>query len=194
MPTRVNIRVSAAACIWCALLLLVLPLQWVMAAACAALFHELCHILAIHACGGGVGIITVGGGGAVMDARSLSRTQELICAMAGPVGGLLLLSLSRWFPRLAVCALFHSLYNLLPLYPLDGGRALRCVTFFIFHEKADHVFLWFERVLCGLILFGGVYAAAVLDLGLIPAVIAGSLLLKTNHGKTPCKAVLKRVQ
>lgn len=194
MPTGTNLRISAAACIWCALLLLVLPLQWVTAAFCAALFHELCHFLAIRACGSRVSMINIGGSGAMMDVGALSNTQELICTLAGPVGGLLLLFIARWFPRLAICGLFHSLYNLLPVYPMDGGRALRCVAFYILHDRADNVCLWVERIFCVTILLLGVYASWVLKLGPIPVIMAGILLLKANHGKIPCKAGLKRVQ
>ena len=50
---------------------------------------------------------------------------ELICALAGP-GGSLLLGLAP-IPELAVCGLIQGLFNLIPLMPMDGGRALGCL-------------------------------------------------------------------
>ena len=187
-------QISGTACVWCALLILILPLQWVAAALFAAAFHEVCHMLAIYACGGKVGTITVGGGGAVMDAGTLSNAKELLCALAGPMGSLLLLPLMRWFPRVAVCGLFHAVYNLLPVYPLDGGRALCCIANSLLGEKGETVCLLVQLFFCVMVLVLGIYASVVWKLGLIPVILAAQLLLKANHGKIPCKAWLKRVQ
>ena len=62
-----------------------------------------------------------------MHADGMSTTKTLICVLAGPIGSLLLLLYIRWIPRIAFCALVQTIYNLLPIYPLDGGRAIRCL-------------------------------------------------------------------
>ena len=126
---RSNIRltVSPSACILAAMLILLLPLRWVFAAIFAAAFHEACHVLAVYLCGGTVRRICVGNRGAVIRADALPTGKELICILAGPIGSLLLVLFVRWIPRIALCGLFHAFYNLLPIYPLDGGRALRCI-------------------------------------------------------------------
>lgn len=62
-----------------------------------------------------------------METLPMSTGRELIAVLAGPAASLLLLSLVRVFPRVAICGLIQGIYNLLPIYPLDGGKALRCL-------------------------------------------------------------------
>ena len=109
-----------------AVLLLLLPLQWVVAWFIAVFFHEACHYWALRLCRSPVYRVKLTIFGAYMETEALTGAKGCICALAGPLGGLLLLLVARWFPRLALCGLFQSAYNLLPIFPLDGGRALRC--------------------------------------------------------------------
>ena len=108
-------------------LLLLLPLRWLVAAVFAACIHEFWHVLAIRLMDGRILEIRVGATGAVIETEPLSNTKEMLASLAGPAGSLSLLLFARWFPCTAFCALVHALYNLLPLYPLDGGRALECL-------------------------------------------------------------------
>ena len=119
--------ISPSACILGAMTVLLLPLRWIFAAFLAAAFHELCHALAVYLCGGSVQALVVGNRGAVMYADEMPPVRTLLCILAGPFGSLLLVLFVRWIPRVALCALFHAAYNLLPVYPLDGGRAIRCI-------------------------------------------------------------------
>lgn len=190
---KIRLRINAITFFWLALLLLVLPLQWVAAAGLAALFHELCHMIAVRVCGGRVNAVDVGNSGAVMETADLTNWQELLCAMAGPLGGLLLLFFLRWYPEVAVCAAFQSAFNLLPIYPLDGGRCLRCVVSMFRPTAADAISFWVAGGCCLLLLAVGLWAAAV-NLGLIPLMMAGIVAMKMIHGKIPCKHRLSAVQ
>jgi membrane-associated protease RseP (regulator of RpoE activity) len=106
---------------------MLVDLRWVSAFLVSAVCHEMCHLLALWLQGCPVNRIAVGIFGAQIQTDLLTSRQEFIASLAGPVGGLLLMQTAQWFPRLAVCGFFHSAVNLIPLYPLDGGRALRCV-------------------------------------------------------------------
>ena len=185
MPHFRNNTVSGCALITLALAVLILPLRWLMAGAAAAAFHEGCHWAAIRLCGGRAARLHIGVRGAVMGVGELSPCKELICALAGPLGSLLLLLTARWFPAVAVCAVLQSAYNLLPIYPLDGGRALRCaVRLFLPVNMADKVAVWTERLCLGAILVGAVYTAIWMRLGLMPLLLAAMIFAKKNSLQT----------
>lgn len=192
---KTSIKVDPSACFFGALLLLTLPLKWLIAAVFAAAFHELCHIILIWFCGGQIWEIRIGIGGAVIETEPLSGGKELVCALAGPVGSLLLLSLFRWFPRIALCAGVQGLFNLLPLFPLDGGRVLRCTAERLLPKKIAAIFCKFtEGATIGSIFLLAILAAVWYQLGLLPVIVAGSLLLKAVLRKIPCKPSQLRVQ
>ena len=187
--------VDFPACFLGALLLLTLPLNWLLAAVIAAGFHELCHVLAIRLLGGEIRDFQVGMGGAVIETVPLSGKRELICALAGPMGSLLLFSLCRWIPRIALCALVQALFNLMPVYPLDGGRVLHCGAGLVLPEKkAAKLCKCVEVTSVGGIALFSVIATFLLHLGILPVLIAGILVIKAYFRKIPCKAAQLGVQ
>lgn len=178
-----------------ATMLLVLPFSWLIAAVIAGAYHEMCHILAIRLCSGSIHRLDISQDKARLTVSPLSPLQELICALSGPFGGLLLLLLSCWIPRIAICAATQSLYNLLPIYPLDGGRALRCGLSILAPEKiAEKICKCTEAVcLTGLILIS-LYGAIRLKLGFYALIPATLIICNTKLRKTPCKQWRKRLQ
>lgn len=189
MPGR---RISVGLFLGLALMLMLLPLQWIIAALTAAAFHELCHLMCLRICGGKVTGFSFGRMGAIIDAAPVSPGKELVCALAGPLGSLLLLIFLRIFPRLAICGAFHAAFNLLPVYPLDGGRALRCALQLLSPNRWTKTFMIFQRVfLLGLTLLS-LWAFFVKGLGPLPAFFV--VLLWSNVKNTPCKADYLQVQ
>ena len=124
---RHRIRVEASAWIFLSILMVSVPLNWVLSAMAAAAVHELCHIAMLQIFGISVGEIRIGARGAVLDTAAMEPKQELLCALAGPAGSLLLSLFLLVVPRIALCGLVQGIFNLVPLYPLDGGRILRCL-------------------------------------------------------------------
>lgn len=124
--------ISGGACIYGAFLLLLLPLNLLFALAAAAAIHECSHLVALKCFHEPILKISLHITGAVIQTNDLPPLQELLCAAAGPAGSLLCFLLIRQFPLFALCALIQGIINLLPLYPLDGGRILRsfCMCYF----------------------------------------------------------------
>ena len=179
---------------WLALLLLTLPLDWLTAFFFAAAFHELCHLLVIQLLGGRVCGIKISPGGAVLQTGGLGWGGELLSALAGPMGSLALLSLFRWLPRTALCALVHGVYNLLPIFPLDGGRILRCAAQLVSRKRANIICIWTERIAVGGIFALAILASFFLRLGMLPLILASFLIIRALGRKISCKASLLGVQ
>lgn len=184
-----SLFISSGYCFALAVMILLLPPKWIMSAMIAALIHELCHYLAILACSGktaGVGLYSFS---ARMALPEMGRGKELLCALAGPFGGLVLWFLAPRFPRLALCAAVQSLYNLMPVYPLDGGRALRCVLhIFLPPSAAEFAEAFFSWLTIGVLLILSLYVFAVLRQGVLLLFATVVLVFRSKDAKIPCKA------
>ena len=84
----------------------------------AAAVHELGHWLTLRFLGAEITALRFSALGAVLetDSGGLSYGGELAAVLAAPEGG-------RWMAAVGA-HLVLCLFNLLPIYPLDGGRAL----------------------------------------------------------------------
>lgn len=190
-------RVEAlpSACILAAFLLLTLPLRWLMAAVFAAGVHEICHVLAVRLCGGRIFRIQIGPAGAALETDSLSFPREMLCALAGPAGSLLLLFLGKWFPEAAICGAVQGIYNLLPVYPLDGGRALRCFLGMVLPGKeGERVALLTGRVVSAVLLGILAYLLIRLHAWFLTAFLLAVLLGGAALRKIACKPAHLAVQ
>ena len=162
-------------------MLVILPLQWTTAIILSAAVHEMGHWLAIFLLTGrGVGV-RLSASGARISLPEMQPWQECVCALAGPMAGLSLLLLARWMPRTAICALGHSVYNLLPIYPQDGGRALLCLLTMVMAPRKAEFICKHCQILCKcFLLLLACYSAFRYQLGLLPLVIVCILLFRTK--------------
>ena len=186
--SKFSISITPDVSILAALMLMLIPFPWLLAWVLAALVHELFHGLAVLIMGKRIYHIEIGMDGARMQAGLLSDLETLICSLAGPLGALALISIASWFPKLALCAIIQSSYNLIPIYPLDGGRALLSLGRMLFSERAVYnLCLVVKTAVVSGFLFLGVFAAFIWKLGLLPLVFAILLILRTKKIKIPCK-------
>ena len=107
------------------LMVLLFPLRFLVGVLLAAAVHELGHLSAIRLTGGRVHGIWLHGGGARIETDPMEPGQAILCALAGPGAGALTVLVWRWFPELAVAGLVQTIFNLIPIYPLDGGQVAR---------------------------------------------------------------------
>ena len=104
----------------------------------AAGIHELGHVAAIYLMGGRVRLLHLGLVGFCMDyeGRRIGYWGEIVIALAGPFANFALAyGASVWGVQTSSETLFFlagvnvgaALFNLLPVYQLDGGRAIYCL-------------------------------------------------------------------
>ncbi len=160
-----------------------LPVRFWLGALFAAGIHELGHLLAVYLCGGQVIHMEIGLGGARMDSTPVTSGKGMVCALAGPAASFSLLVLTNIWPEAALCALLQGCYNLLPLWPLDGGRAVRYLlpgAFCAGLEMFTLIFLW------GLAL----WLSVQMNLGWLPLIFPLFLVLQRKLAcKESCFAV-----
>lgn len=179
-----NIRVDGAVYIWLAIGVLILPLSWQMAGILAAIVHEICHYLAATVFRVRIRGMRIGIGGMLMHMEPMPAGKEFAIAMAGPAGSLLLTLFLRRWPELAVYGMIQGLYNLIPVYPLDGGRMLHCLL----GKKSETV----ETAAMIMILIFG--AISGIRYGIFPFLLALLVTGKTIQRKFPCKPSKQAVQ
>ena len=163
-----------------AMLVLLIPIRFLMAAMISAGIHELFHIAAIHLFGKRIYSVSIAPHGATIYAQPMERKEEALCALAGPVSGFLLALLFRWFPVMALTGIIQSIYNLLPIFPTDGGRVLQCCVHGLFCKAiADTIVYWTEIVTLSIVIASCVYFSIRFHFGIIPLLFAVARLLKS---------------
>ena len=178
-----------------AFLLLVIPIKWLLASALAACFHELCHYAILKLCRCRVFALRFSASGIYMQTEAMTPGKEFLCALAGPIGGMSLILLCKYLPRTAICAAVYSAYNLLPVYPLDGGRCLRIAARMLFPPKASYILCSLvESCVLLVLLFVGCYGAFAKNTGLLSLLLTSIPIIKLYKGKIPCKPWRQKVQ
>ena len=184
----VEFSLSWQCCILGSILLMLLPLRLLLAAATAAAIHECCHLLALLAFRVQIFRIEIRAEGARIQTEPMKPEKEFICAAAGPAGSFLCLCVFRFFPLLALCGFIQGLYNLLPIYPMDGGRMVHCAAKRFAPACAERI----THIVGILTVFAATVFCVVLWVRTGAAVfliICTYFVFKTGAGrKTPCKA------
>lgn len=139
----------------------------------AAAAHEAGHVMAIYLVGGRVTGIRLGMCDAKIETRGLGYRQEIFCALAGPgMSVLVCLALRKAYATCAAISLLLGLFNAMPVYPLDGGRALRAGLCLVLPlGRAEPVSNIAGLAVCAAGLAGAVFCARAYGLGFAPVAL-----------------------
>ncbi len=138
-----------------------------------------CRILSVHLSLNGLCIRYSGNNG---------MFEKFFSSMSGPVGGWIFFLFGRLCPSAALpdwlkmscnISLFLSLFNSMPVYPLDGGCALKILLSSLSNRnEADGIITAFGVCFSVLLIFSGLFF--VMKNGGFGAAIAGVWLLSVN--------------
>lgn len=162
----------------------------VAAVGISVLMHELGHAYVIRSMGWDSVIVLHGFGGVTLSRSRPSPGQQVGISLAGPAVNLALIGVSfvlllvfpggalgSFFDFLFTVNLFLALFNLLPIFPLDGGQAFRAVVRIFSPAQATLYTSWVSVVLAGGL---GVYGYA--SGSLFMAIIALFLISQNFRG------------
>ena len=142
--------------------------------------HEAGHLACAAALGGKIGRISLGFADCRIETGFSGYVPEAACAMAGPLVNLVSCAVcSKAAPVFAAVSLLLGVYNLLPIWPLDGARSLYCLL--CLRSEPDRA--WAVVRLCGLLLCAvllafSLAAGTVWKLGLWPLLAALALFAR----------------
>lgn len=188
----IRVNVSAAAALMCAAICIfggITPLFVIIG---CALVHEAGHILVLKLYRVTISSIRIGISGAVIEHGSASYKVGILAAFAGPLSSFLLAVLLAALAKLlcleylyAASGVSASLgaFNMLPVYPLDGGRIL---------FNAAALFLGEDRAYLSVRIVGSAFSVIILAFGIInssspggKALIIWSICFLINYCKNP---------
>lgn len=136
---RFSLEVRPGAVVLLAGLYFLLPLRWCARLALTVTVHELGHVTALILCGAQVCGLRMEGCGLVLRCTPPEGALRTVTAtLAGPAAGVGLFCILRGlgYPEGADLSLLYACANLLPVLPLDGGRALYAVLAALAGERA----------------------------------------------------------
>lgn len=110
---------------------------------CVALLHELAHIIVAAFCGVPINKIEVDAFGISMQLDKMLPKQEIAITLAGPTANLIFAGVFLFIAPLKFLVNFNiamAALNLIPVYPLDGGRAVRAF-FALKYSKIQAIWL-----------------------------------------------------
>ena len=152
----------------------------------SVLLHELAHMVMLRCLGKKILSIKGSLEGFLIQTEPLSYVEELITASVGPLVNLLLLLLAgKQYPVMALVNGALLVYNLLPFYPMDGGRILRsCLSMMLPLTLGEMVERGVGLCVFTLLFMVALYLSFGLHSGLWPVLFCAFLFLRV--GKVIC--------
>ncbi len=145
--------------------------------------HETGHLIALRCVGARIHKVRLGVSGTTIQTVPLRYSHEILVAAAGPMMNFMLLLLLLHKEPVAALLNFCLLcYNLLPVYPLDGGRILRALLHLLLDEKAAEMIEKMVSLAClTVLLLLSCYLTCVWHAGLWPVLVCALLLIRIGE-------------
>jgi stage IV sporulation protein FB len=159
-------------------------LLWIPTIFVSVLLHEAGHAAAFGVLGMGPSQIVLGGfGGYTINRASRKVWHDVLVSLSGPLfsfflAGLFLLirqttfaatdpMMSQWVPLMIWANIVWGIFNLLPIFPMDGGQAVYGVLQYVTApRRAMLISIWSSMILGGVLLllglFGGQFFLAII--------------------------------
>ena len=155
----------------------------------AVTLHEAGHLFVLWLLRVRVHKLRLAVSGAVIETDLLPYRREIAVAMAGPA--LNAAALSFFAIRAPLFALVNFCllaYNLLPFYPLDGGRILRALLHLLLSDRVARALERGIAAVClSLLIAFSCYLTCVWHAGLWPVLVCGFLLMRVSGTILPEK-------
>jgi stage IV sporulation protein FB len=166
-------------------------LLWVPILLVSVLFHELAHAAAIGALGFGPSQIWLTGmGGVTVNERKARPWQDMVISIAGPLASFLLAlvcylawhrlpvtqrdpMLAALFPRMVQANVGWGIFNVLPIYPMDGGKTARHLLRIFLSERLAFVLSVWSSIALGLGIAIGALISGWFFVAIIVAMMVG---------------------
>ena len=133
---RFSFEVRPGAVVLLAGLYFLLPLRWCARLALTVTVHELGHVAALILCGAQVCGLRMEGCGLVLRCKPPEGALRTVTAALAAGAGLFCILRGLGYIACAELSLLFSCVNLLPVLPLDGGRALYAALSALAGERA----------------------------------------------------------
>lgn len=153
---------------------------WLKNLLLAAALHEIGHAVLLCYFRIPIQRIRLTSLGAVMSVGPIGYREELICAAAGPVvNALLAFAFLHRSPLFGLCNVSLLAFNLLPIFPLDGGRVLRAVLFRQFDPvRAERLETGIAIIASGAVMLASLLIGWYVTKNLYPVFVAALVLLR----------------
>jgi len=175
---------------------------WIPVLLISVLIHELGHAALNSLLGFGPSAIILGGlGGRTLSRRDGKPWQDTLVSLAGPLASLVLAvvffvlsrnlatdtqTLSTFFELMFRANLYWGIFNLIPVYPLDGGHVVRSLAAqFTTAWRAFSISVWSSLVF-GAIVIG----VAILLHRPIVAIVAGMMVVQNFQSWTAARSAV----
>lgn len=196
MGNRVHISFDGL-CAWILIfLMLFVPMQWTIGWTIAVLIHELGHLAILFIFRVKIHAIYIGAFGTEIETDAMHPIAEAVCAISGPGVGLLAVLLREKIPFAAVSAVIQSAYNLLPVFPLDGGRVVNALmAFFLPHDVAAGISRKISQLAIAVVFICGLFVSTKYHLGFWPVLFpALPLIFIVRKNSLQCRQKNSTIQ